>query len=157
GVHALEWLADELGALSDAIPHIAHVPSTPAAGAITPTALGISIGALLPENAIVVDESISTGRGFFGSTRTSRRHDWLQTTGGSIGIALPLATGAAVACPDRKVIALEADGCGMYTIQALWTQARENLDVTSVIFANHRYESLRLELAKVGAQCAGQK
>ena len=95
--------------------------------------------------------------GFFAPTRTSSPHDWLQNTGGSIGIALPLATGAAVACPDRKVIALEADGCGMYTLQALWTQAREGLDVISVIFANHSYASLRNELAKVGAETVGQK
>jgi len=156
-IQALEWLADELGARCEAALLADYVPSEAATGPVTPAALGVSIGALLPENAIVIDESISTGRGFFSPTRTSRPHDWLQNTGGSIGIALPLATGAAVACPGRKVIALEADGCGMYTLQALWTQAREGLDVINVIFANHCYASLRLELTRVGAQNFGPR
>ena len=88
---------------------------------------------LIPENAIVVDEGVSTGRGFFPATRNAHPHTWLQNMGGSIGIGMPLATGAAVACPDRKVLNLQADGSAMYTIQSLWTQARENLDITTVL------------------------
>ena len=155
GAHSLEWLVDEVGARSERVQLAAFAPPSPGSGAITPAALGASIGALLPEQAIVIDESITTGRGFVPPTRSSRPHDWLHNTGGSIGIAMPLATGAAVACPERKVITLEADGCGMYTLQALWTQAREGLDVTTVIFANHSYACLRHELANVGAKNAG--
>jgi acetolactate synthase I/II/III large subunit len=156
-VHALEWLADELGARSERAQLTEYAPPSPASGAITPAAISASLGALLPEQAIVIDESITTGRGFVPPTRSSRPHDWLHNTGGSIGIAMPLATGAAVACPERKVITLEADGCGMYTLQALWTQARESLDVTTVIFANHSYACLRHELANVGAKSVGPR
>jgi acetolactate synthase I/II/III large subunit len=156
-VHALEWLADELGARSERAQLTEYAPPPPASGAITTAAISASLGALLPEQAIVIDESITTGRGFVPPTRSSRPHDWLHNTGGSIGIAMPLATGAAVACPERKVITLEADGCGMYTLQALWTQAREGLDVTTVIFANHSYACLRHELANVGAKNAGPR
>ena len=113
--------------------------------------------ALIPENAIVVDEGVSTGRGFFPATRNAHPHTWLQNMGGSIGIGMPLATGAAVACPDRKVLNLQADGSAMYTIQALWTQARENLDITTVLLNNRSYAILRHELTNVGAQNVGRK
>ena len=116
-----------------------------------------SIGALIPENAIVVDEGVSTGRGFFPSTRNSHPHTWLQNMGGSIGLGMPMATGAAVACPDRKVLSIQADGSAMYTIQALWTQARENLNITTVLLNNKSYAILRMELANVGAQNVGRK
>ncbi|HET9903847.1 MAG TPA: acetolactate synthase large subunit [Xanthobacteraceae bacterium] len=156
-VHALEWLAEELGAREAPIAPAKYDPPPPARGAINAVNLAQSLGALIPENAIVVDEGVSTGRGFFPSTRHAPPHDWLQNMGGSIGIGMPLATGAAVACPDRKVINLEGDGSAMYTVQALWTQARENLDVTTVIFANRQYAILRHELANVGAQNVGRK
>ena len=84
-------------------------------------------------------------------------HCWLNNMGGSIGLGMPLATGAAVACPDRKVVCLEGDGSGMYTLQALWSQARDGLDVTTVIFANRTYEILKGELANVGASNPGRK
>jgi acetolactate synthase-1/2/3 large subunit len=77
--------------------------------------------------------------------------------GGSIGLGMPLATGAAVACPDRKVVTLEGDGSAMYTVQALWTQAREGLDVTTLLFSNHSYQILKGELANVGAGNPGRK
>ena len=156
-IHALEWLAAELDALKVPPPVTAYERSAPATGAITPAALGISIGALLPENAIIVDEAVTTGRQFFPPTRASHPHDWLQNMGGSIGLGMPMATGAAIACPDRKVISLEADGSAMYTLQALWTQAREGLDVTTVLFANRSYAILRQELSNVGAQNVGRK
>jgi acetolactate synthase-1/2/3 large subunit len=148
---ALEWLADEVGARAEKAPIVPYAKGTPAVGAITPETLGQSIGALLPENAIVADESITTGRGFAKATRASRPHDWLQNMGGSIGLCMPLSIGAAIACPDRKVVSLESDGSGMYTLQALWTQARENLDVTTVLLSNRKYQILLGELTNVGA------
>ena len=105
----------------------------------------------------MVDEGVSTGRGFFPSTRNAHPHTWLQNMGGSIGIGMPMATGAAIACPDRKVLSIQADGSAMYTIQALWTQARENLDITTVLLNNKSYAILRMELANVGAQNVGRK
>ncbi|MFX5747268.1 thiamine pyrophosphate-dependent enzyme, partial [Acinetobacter baumannii] len=92
-----------------------------------------------PEQAVVVEESVSFGRAFYPGTLHAAPHDWLQLTGGAIGAGLPLAVGAAVAVPDRRVIALQADGSGMYTVQSLWTMAREQLDVTVVVLANRKY------------------
>ena len=110
----------------------------------------------IPENAIVVDESITTGRGFFPPTAAAAPHDWLQNMGGSIGFSTPVATGAAVACPDRKVICMVGDGSAMYTLQSLWTQAREGLNVT-IVFANRIYQILRGEFDGVGAGEPGQR
>ncbi len=155
-VHALEWLADELGA-TQPVEGSKYDPPRLATGRIEASTLAQSLGALIPANAIVVDEGVSTGRGFFPSTRQAHPHTWLQNMGGSIGIGMPLAVGAAVACPDRPVLNLEADGSAMYTIQALWTQARENLNVTTVIFNNRSYAILRHELTNVGAQNVGRK
>jgi acetolactate synthase I/II/III large subunit len=154
---ALDALADALGARSTPAPIANGSPPAPATGAIGAEALGASLAALLPENAIVVDEAVTTGRGFFAPTRMAAPHDWLSNMGGSIGIGMPLATGAAVACPDRKVVTLQADGSGMYTLQALWTQAREGLDVTTLLFSNRSYAILRGELANVGAGNPGRK
>ena len=155
---ALEALAEETGALRTPTP-VANepAPAKAAGGAITPEALGASLAALLPENAIVADEAVTTGRGFFAPTRFAAPHDWLSNMGGSIGLGLPLATGAAVACPDRKVVCLEGDGSAMYTVQALWTQAREGLDVTTLLFSNRSYQILKGELANVGAGNPGRK
>ncbi len=113
------------------------------------------IGALLPEGAIVVDESNTSGVGLPSATAGAPRHDWLTLTGGAIGYGLPAATGAAVACPDRPVWCLQADGSAMYTIAALWCHAREGLDVTTVVYANNAYAILRVELMQVGAAVAG--
>jgi acetolactate synthase-1/2/3 large subunit len=147
---ALARLADALGADAPAAAAV-HVAGEPARGAVTSEAVGQTLGALLPENAVVVDESVSFGRAFYPSTATSVPHDWLQLTGGAIGSGLPMATGAAVGTPGRRVISLQADGSAMYTVQALWTQAREQLDVTTVILANRKYAILLGELAGVGA------
>src|SRR5215468_2170872 len=156
-IGALEWLADEVGAKKNGeVVQPASRPALPT-GALTPDSLAASLGALLPEGAIVSDESVTTGRGFFRGTAGAPPHDWLNNMGGSIGLGLPLATGAAVACPDRKVVCLEGDGSGMYTVQSLWTQAREGLDVTTVVFANRTYAILRHELAGVGAGTPGRK
>jgi acetolactate synthase-1/2/3 large subunit len=115
------------------------------------------LAALLPERAIVADEAVSTGRAFGSKMSGAEPHDWLSIMGGSIGWALPISVGAAIAAPDRKVVALEGDGSAMYTMQALWTMAREGLDVTVVVFANHAYQILRGELANVGASAPGRR
>ena len=156
-VDALERLADVVGAKrSDAVRQEANRPGRPT-GALDYDTIAAALGAALPEDAIVADESVTTGRGFYPLTAGAPPHCWLNNMGGSIGLGMPLATGAAVACPDRKVLCLEGDGSGMYTLQALWTQAREGLDVTTVIFANRSYAILKGELAKVGAGNPGRK
>lgn len=126
-------------------------------GEITLPGLAAVVGALLPENAIVVDESMTSGRGMMSATRGAPPHDWLANTGGSIGIALPLAVGAAVASPDRPVLCLSADGSGMYTLQALWTMAREGLGITTVLFANRAYGVLKREFAGLGVGTPGPR
>ena len=119
-------------------------------GDITLPGLANVVAAILAENTIVVDESMTSGHGMMAATRGAAPHDWLANTGGSIGIAMPLAVGAAIACPDRRVLCLSADGSGMYTAQALWTMAREGLKVTTVIFANRTYGVLKREYAGLG-------
>ena len=146
----LAALADELGAPAAPPPPRGTRPE-PARGAVNGDSFAASLAALLPENAIVADESVSFGRMTYSVTQNAAPHDWIAITGGAIGDGIPLATGAAVACPGRRVVNLEADGSAMYTIQGLWTQARENLDVTTIIFANRKYAILLAELANVGA------
>ena len=133
-----------------------HGPTLPR-GDIALQGLAAVVGALLPENAIVVDESMTSGRGMMAATRGAPPHDWLGNTGGSIGIALPLAVGAAVASPDRRVLCLTADGSGMYTLQALWTMAREGLKVTTVVFANRDYAVLKREFSYLGVGNPGPR
>jgi acetolactate synthase-1/2/3 large subunit len=117
--------------------------------------LATAVAATLPDGAIVVDEANTTGFAVPMSTASCRPHDWLCLTGGSIGMGLPAAVGAALACPDRRVLALEGDGSAMYTIQALWTQAREGLHVTNVILSNRSYAILNLEMMRMGLGEAG--
>jgi len=155
---ALEALADELGARTSLPAHVAERSSTPVPeGVITLDGVAAVLGGLIPEGAVVVDEAVSSGRGLAGPTQGAAPHDWLTSMGGSIGYGLPVAVGAALACPSRKVIALEGDGSAMYTLQALWTMARESLDVTVVVFANRAYQILRGEFANVGAGAPGQR
>jgi len=118
-------------------------------GVLSADAACLIAARLMPEDCIVCDESITSGRSFFAQSTQGARHDYLQLTGGSIGIGPPLATGAAIASPGRRVINLQGDGSAMYTIQALWTQAREGLDVTTVIFSNREYAILRGEMANL--------
>ncbi len=151
-VAALEWLADELGAPKNVlIPEGGTKPEI-GRGSFDATAFGSTLAALLPENSIVAEDAVTSGHGLFAPTFNAAPSDWLQTTGGALGLGFCAAAGAAVACPDRKVVCLEGDGSGMYTLQALWTQAREKLDVVNVIFANRRYKILHGELLAVGAQ-----
>jgi len=153
---ALEDLADRL---APDTPVPATLPSRPAppSGALTVQTTAEAIGALLPERAIVVDESNTSGLLLPIATAGAPAHDWLTLTGGAIGYALPVALGAAIAAPDRPVLCLESDGSAMYTISALWSHARENLDITTVVYANHAYDILRIELQRVGAQNANQR
>jgi acetolactate synthase-1/2/3 large subunit len=151
GLAALAALAEALGA-GGCEPEVADEerPQLPT-GALDPKKIAQVVGHLLPENAIVMNEAATAGRPVPGFTAKSAPHDWMDLMGGAIGQGMPAATGAAVACPDRKVLCLQADGSGMYTVQALWTQAREELDVTTVIFSNRRYAILEMEYSRVGA------
>jgi acetolactate synthase-1/2/3 large subunit len=151
GSAALEALAEALGAHVSRRVSPLQLPNLPADGVLTAEAVMRIVGRFLPEDAIISDETASSGFAHYHLLETAAPHDYLQMTGGSIGQGLPLATGAAVACPDRKVISLEGDGSAMYTLQALWTQAREKLDVTTIIYANRSYNVLNEELKYVGA------
>lgn len=155
---ALEALCADLGAGAETPRGIVQpfAPEAPT-GEITPDAISAVLGRLLPENAIVVDESVTTGRTFFKLTAGAPPHSWLNNRGGSIGYGLPVAVGAAIAAPDRKVVALEGDGSAMYTVQSLWTMAREGLDVTVLVFANRSYRILRGELTNVGVGNPGPR
>ena len=154
-VGALDALADALGAPTDGtVPAPAARPERPT-GALTTESLAAAVGAVLPEGTIVVDEGNTSGLSVAGATAGAPRHNWLTLTGGAIGIGLPLATGAAVAAPDQPVLALQADGSAMYTPQALWTQAREGLNVTTVVLSNRSYAILNIELHRVGADAGG--
>ena len=151
-VISLNMLADELGAPKQVkIPQSAVMPEL-LHGAFEPNAFAMTFAKLIPENAIVCEDAVTSGRGLFAPTFNSAPNDWLQNTGGAIGHAFPCATGAAIACPDRKVICLQADGAGMYSVQSLWTQVRENLNIVNVVFANRIYKILYGELIAVGAQ-----
>ena len=152
---ALEALADLVGADPDPVPSLDR-PSLPADGKLDLDNLTAAVGALLPDDAIVVDEAVTASFLFQDRTAGAGEHDYLFLTGGAIGWGLPAATGAAVGAPGRPVINLEADGSAMYTIQALWTQARERLDVTTVIIANRSYAILEFEFSRVGAEGSGE-
>jgi acetolactate synthase-1/2/3 large subunit len=156
GVTALRALAERVAPEATPVLTAPHRPELPT-GALTPKTMADVVGALLPERAIVVDEALTSGMHLPAGTAGAPRHDWLSLTGGAIGQGLPAATGAAVACPDRPVISLQADGSAMYTIQALWTQAREQLDVTTVICDNSAYAILAGELENVGARSGGER
>ncbi|HEV7873251.1 MAG TPA: acetolactate synthase large subunit [Enterovirga sp.] len=155
---ALAWLADELGISSDVTPLAAEQIAQGAVpdGPLNADVINVAVARMMPENAILVDESVTSGRRFFDISQGSAPHDFIQLTGGAIGEGIPLAIGAAFACPDRKVVALQADGSGMYTIQGLWTQARENLDVVTVVFANSSYAILQGEMRGVGVNEIGR-
>lgn len=156
-IGALQALADALDAPADAGERTELSVPVPLRDELSTKSIGHAIGALLPEGAIIADESATSGGPAYFLTRQCPPHCALYLTGGSIGMGLPLAAGAAVACPDRTVIALQGDGGGMYTLQALWTQAREGLNVTNIIFANRKYQVLRVELARAGAVQPGPK
>ncbi|MET3777582.1 acetolactate synthase large subunit [Rhizobium alvei] len=152
GGAALEELASLLAGSATARTNPLAPPAAPQDGTLTRETLMAIVAGRLPEEAIVVDESITGAFGLYGMLETAAPFDCLQLTGGAIGDGLPMATGAALACPDRKVVTLQADGSAMYTLQALWTQARENLDVVTIIYANRSYKILVEEMKGVGAE-----
>ncbi len=155
---AAEALADALNAPRRAsVRQEAKRPDLPAPGTLTPDTAGQVLAAMMPEDAIVCDEGVTAGAYSFLHTLGCPPHDWMNLTGGAIGLGLPMAVGASIACPDRKVICLHGDGGAMYTVQALWTMARENLNVLTVIFDNRSYAILNVELARVGAENPGPK
>ncbi len=154
-VLALEMLVDALG-LQGAAPKLQERIETPIPeGPLNPASIAHALAAALPEGAILVDESLTTGRESMGLTMGARPHDLINNLGGSIGYGTPVATGAALACPDRRTFCMVGDGSAMYTIQSLWTQAREGLPVTTIIFANNSYAILKAEYANMGAGTPG--
>jgi acetolactate synthase-1/2/3 large subunit len=155
-VGALQALCDAVGASGSGPVAEAVRPERPS-GALTAQTVCEALGAVLPEGAIVSDEGNTSGLWAARATEGAPPHDWLCLTGGAIGQGLPVAVGAAVACPDRRVVSIEADGSAMYTLQSLWTMARESLDVTVIVFANRSYAVLNMELGRVGASNGGAR
>jgi acetolactate synthase-1/2/3 large subunit len=153
---ALEALADALGGAKPPSTAPLEAPSAPT-GPLTVVTLGSAIAALQPDGAIVVDEAATSGGPYGSLAAAAKPHSCLMLTGGAIGQGLPTAVGAAIACPDRRVIAFQADGSGMYTVQALWTMARESLDVTTVLCSNRAYRILQIEAARAGNVEPGPK
>jgi acetolactate synthase I/II/III large subunit len=157
---ALECLADALGAphniaLESSSHNASSKPDLPS-GPLTSEKVCAVLAGLQPEGAIIVEEAVTTGRPYYPLTETAPPHSLLTLTGGSIGQGIPCATGAALACPDRPVINFEADGSAAYTVQALWTQARESLNVTTLLCSNRSYDILRVELMRSGLTSPGK-
>lgn len=157
GALALEALAELLNCPKDPATQMQRVELAAPKGALNPFAVWQSIGCLLPDNAIFVNESATASFAQGTSLSGAASHSYLDITGGSIGWAVPASIGAAIACPDRPVICAQGDGGAMYTLQALWTQAREKLDITTIIFSNKRYQILQLEMARTGAEGGGER
>jgi acetolactate synthase-1/2/3 large subunit len=155
GTAALEALAE--GFPQVAIPSV-EIPKAPTDSiALALDHIGLTLAALLPENSLVSDEMVSSAGKILAHLKVAADHEFMPVTGGSIGQGLPVATGAAIGCPNRKVVALEGDGSGMYTPQSLWTMARENLNVVTVILVNRRYRILEIEMQRTGAHGFGTK
>lgn len=156
----LECLADALGAPRNVALETSSYSTSDRlglpSGQLTPEKVCTVLASLQPEGAIIVDEAVTTGRSHYASAASAPPHSLLVLTGGSIGLGMPCATGAAIACPDRPVISFEADGSAMYTVQSLWTQARESLNVTTLICSNRSYDILRLELMRSGQVSPGK-
>lgn len=162
GTEALEALVEAcgVGRIAPPAPGPEGTPSRPAlpeGAGLSPDTIGRALASLLPEGSILSDEMVSSGEAILRHLSSAASYDLLPVTGGAIGQGLPVALGAALACPDRKVIALEADGSGMYTLQSLWTMARERVDVVTVILANRRYRILDIEMQRTGAGEMGRR
>jgi len=156
-IAALTSLAEAVRADAPASLAARVIPAMPVHAALDPDSMGAIIARLMPEDAIVSDDSLTAGPGLHKHLRYGPRHDWLVLTGGAIGHAPPMAAGAALACPGRKVIAVSGDGAAMYAPQTLWTMAREKLDVVTIVCANRTYNILNIELMRVGALNPGPK
>lgn len=154
-VRGLEMLLDALGGPAVEPRVQARVDNGVPTGKLEPISIAHALASAMPEHCILVDESLTTGRESMGLTAGALPHDTIQNMGGSIGYGTPVATGAALACPDRRVFCMVGDGSAMYTIQSLWTQAREGLNVTTIIFANHSYQILKTEFANMGFGAPG--
>lgn len=154
---AFDMLLQALGATTTAPLVQSRIETPVPTGALNTTSIAYALAAALPEHCIIVDESLTTGRESMGLTMGAPPHDLINNMGGSIGYATPVATGVALACPDRRVFCMVGDGSAMYTIQSLWTQARENLNVTTIIFANNSYAILKGEYANMGAGTPGKR
>jgi len=157
GIGALAALIESLGLAEASFPDLEPAELPSADGPLTLDSIGAAIAALLPDGAIICDEMVSSGPPVLAQLTTAKQFDYLPVTGGSIGQGMPVGVGAAIACPNRKVVVLEGDGSGMYTPQSLWTMAREGLDVVTVIFANRRYLILDIEMRRTGATGFGSK
>ncbi|KLU20701.1 hypothetical protein EOS_40065 [Caballeronia mineralivorans PML1(12)] len=157
GAAGLEMLVEVLGATNSAAVLQPRSDAPPPTGALSPATIAQALAAALPENCILVDESLTTGRETMGLTVGAAPHDLINNMGGSIGYGTPVATGAALACPERRVFCMVGDGSAMYTIQSLWTQARESLNITTIIFANNSYAILKAEYANMGAGAPGPR
>lgn len=160
-IEVLEALADALDApphskISAAISSDLARPAVPA-GELTAEKACLTLAAIQPEHVIIIDEGLTTSVGYYPLTAGLAPHSYLTLTGGALGYGMPCAVGAALACPDRQVVNIEADGSAMYTVQALWTQARESLDVTTLICANRSYNILKIELDHAGIESIGPK
>lgn len=156
-IDVLTALAEEVGAKVAPIPSGGPAPEAPTSGKLNVQSVGDAFAALLPEGAIVSDEAITSGTWAQIASQNSAPHDWLSLTGGAIGDGIPMAVGAAIACPGRPVVNIQADGSSMYTIQGLWTAARENLHVITVLFNNKSYGILNMELDRVGATAQSER
>ncbi|MDP3972514.1 MAG: acetolactate synthase large subunit, partial [Candidatus Nanopelagicales bacterium] len=154
-VGTLQALAELMGVAGNEVERAPVARPELPIGPLDADGVAKAVGALMPENAIVSEEAITSSLFLPIHTAGSPRHDWLSLTGGAIGQGLPVAVGAAIACPDRPVICLEADGSSMFTIQSLWTQAREGLNITNVVYNNGAYAVLNMELGRVGAEAVG--
>lgn len=156
-VGALEALADALGARESGRRVARVIPDLPVHASLDANSMGAIIARLMPDDAILSDDSLTAGTGLHNHLKHGPPHDWLVLTGGAIGDAAPMGLGAALACPSRKVIAVTGDGAAMYSLQSLWTMARERLDVVTIVCANRTYNILNIELMRVGAQNPGPK
>jgi len=150
---ALRYMAERVET-RDIIEDTTPVPPLPG-GALDPDVLAQTVANCIRENTLIVDEGVTTTRSLLAQIGAAPRHDYLANVGGSIGAGLPLALGAAIACPDRPVLCLSGDGSASYTHQVLWSMARHKLNVTIVICANHSYEILKGEMYRVGAMQPG--
>ncbi len=153
-VGAMQELGNILHVAPDMLQTSPARPQRPS-GKLSPRSLGEAIAAVQPEGLILVDEAATSGQPYFHLSAGAPPFTYMGITGGAIGMGMPLAIGAALACPERKVLTLQADGSGLYTVQALWTQARENLNITTIICANRKYRILQLELARAGISSPG--
>ena len=156
-VGALQALAEALGARAPGRLVQRIIPPLPADGVLTADSMGAIIARFMPDHAIVSDDSLTAGQGLQAHLPYGPLHDWLLLTGGAIGDAMPMAVGAALAAPDRKVIAVSGDGAAMYSLPSLWTMVRERLDVVTIVCANRSYNILNVELGRVGALNPGPK